>query len=37
MYEKQAKYIKFYKYARICWASYSTGLNESMFKKIERV
>lgn len=22
MYEKQAKYMKLYKYARMCWASY---------------
>ncbi|MCR2065175.1 hypothetical protein [Campylobacter helveticus] len=33
MCEKQAKYMKLYKYARICWASYSTGLNDGMFGK----
>ncbi|MFH5335594.1 alpha/beta hydrolase family protein [Campylobacter coli] len=36
MYEKQAKYMKLYKYARMCWASYSTGLNEGMFGKEDK-
>lgn len=28
--------MKFYKYIRMCWAGYSTGLNEGMFRKEER-
>ena len=29
--KRQEKYMKLYKYAQMCWASYSTGLNEGMF------
>ncbi len=25
--------MKLYKYARMCWTSHYTGLNEGMFKK----
>ncbi|MCW1328062.1 alpha/beta hydrolase [Campylobacter jejuni] len=28
--------MKLYKYARMCWASYSTGLNEGMFGKEDK-
>lgn len=33
MYEKQTKYMKLYKYARMCWTRYSINLNENMLKE----
>ena len=33
---RMQKYMQFVKYAELCWASYSEGLNEGMFKNEER-